>query len=193
MSTVTALPRVYTPDDLLRMPDGDRYELVDGRLVELSVSFDSSEIALAIGSLIRAHCRAHGSGRPAGPDCGYQCFPSHPGRVRKPDVSFIRADRLPPPEQLAEGFVLVRPDLAVEVVSPGDRVYDLREKLDDYRDAEIPLIWIVHPPSRSVEVIRLDGTRSELGPDDELTGEDILPDFRCRVADFFDGLPETTA
>ena len=68
---------------------------------------------------------------------------------------------------------------------------DLREKLDDYRDAEIPLIWIVHPPSRRVEVIRLDGTKSELGSDEELTGEDILPGFLCRVADFFAGLPAT--
>jgi Uma2 family endonuclease len=191
MSTVTAPIRELTPDDLLEMSDADRYELVDGRLVDAAMSFDSSEVALAIGSLIRAHCLANRSGRAAGADCGYQCFPSHPGRVRRPDVSFIRAERLPSPEQRAEGFVLVRPDLAVEVISPNDRVYDLEEKLDDYRDAGIPLVWLVYPPSRRVRVLRPGGPPIEFGPDDELTGEDILPGFRCRVADFFTGLPET--
>jgi len=189
MSTTASPPRRYTPDDLLAMPDGDRYELVDGRLVETPMSFDSSECALAIGSLIRAACLADGSGRVAGPDCGYQCFPLHPGRVRRPDVSSIRADRLPAPDRRAAGFILVRPDLAVEVVSPTDRAYDLREKLDDYRDAGIPLVWVVYPPSRRIHILRADGSTAEVGPDDELTGEAVLPGFRCRVADLFAGLP----
>jgi Uma2 family endonuclease len=190
MSTIAAPTRELTPDDLLEMPDGDRYELVDGRLVESVMSFDSGEVALAIGSLVRAHCLANRSGRVAGADCGYQCFPSHPGRVRRPDVSFIRAERLPPPEQRAEGFISVRPDLAVEVVSPSDRVYDLEEKLDDYRDAGIPLVWLVYPRSRRVRILRLEGPPTELGPDGELTGEDILPGFRCPVADLFSPPPE---
>ncbi len=51
MSTATATPgRELTPDDVLKMSGDSLYELVDGRLVELDVSFDSSEIGLAIGS-----------------------------------------------------------------------------------------------------------------------------------------------
>ena len=41
MSTITTTTR-YTPEDLLRMPDGKRYELVDGNLVETNVSLWSS-------------------------------------------------------------------------------------------------------------------------------------------------------
>src|SRR5262249_42419722 len=44
MSTV-ATPTRYTPEDLLKMPDGDRYELVDGQLVEHTMSLWSSYVA----------------------------------------------------------------------------------------------------------------------------------------------------
>ena len=50
------------------------------------------------------------------------------------------------PEMFEEGFTSIPPDLAVEVVSPNDTVYDLDEKLEDYRAAGIPLVWVVYPP-----------------------------------------------
>ena len=54
MSTMTAQARGLTPDDVLQMPDGKRYELVDGRLVEQEMSFKSqyaaSELALILGT-----------------------------------------------------------------------------------------------------------------------------------------------
>ena len=109
--------------------------------------------------------------------------------MRRPDVSCIRVDRLPPYEQIDAGFLSIRPDLAVEVISPNDLVYDLEEKLGDYRTASIPLIWLLYPPTRRARVLRPEGPPTELGPDDELTGEDVLPGFRCRVADLFAGPP----
>src|SRR5262249_52808621 len=55
MSTAEAKTR-YTPEDLLRMPDGDRYELIDGQLVEINVSTWSSYIAGRIERLLGAAC-----------------------------------------------------------------------------------------------------------------------------------------
>jgi hypothetical protein len=49
------------------------------------------------------------------------------------------------------------------------------------------LVWEVNPEIRLVHVHRKDGTASRLHPTDELTGEDVLPGFRCRVADLFPG------
>jgi Uma2 family endonuclease len=112
--------------------------------------------------------------------------------MRRPDVSLILAARMTP-ELFEEGFTSIRPDLAIEVISPKDRVYDLEEKLDDYRDVGVPLIWLIYPRSRRVRVLRPEGPPTELGPDDELTGEEILPGFRCRVADLFAGLPAMPA
>jgi Uma2 family endonuclease len=191
MSTIAASPpRLYTPDDLLKMPDGDRYELVDGRLVELNMSSKSQLVGTRLARFLGNHCE------PAGlayvfTENGYTCFPDKPNKMRKPDVSCIRADRIAF-EEIGEGYISIPPDLVVEVVSPNDLYYDLEEKLDDYRDAAIPLVWVVYPPSRRVRILRLEGPSTEIGPDDELTGEDVLPGFRCRVADLFVGLPETT-
>ncbi len=113
-------------------------------------------------------------------EAGYQCFPHDPGRVRKPDVSFIRYGRLPG-GVLPKGWIRIRPDLAVEVASPNDLVDELDEKLADYDKAGVPLIWVIYLGSRQVMVYRADGTVNRLRENDELSGEDVIPGFRCTV------------
>jgi Uma2 family endonuclease len=190
MSTVTAPPRrELTPDDVLAMSDDRLYELVDGRLVELNVSTDSSYIGGNVAHLLKTHCDSPRIAH-VFPEHGYTCFLGKRNRMRRPDVSLILAARMTP-EMFGQGFTSIRPDLAVEVISPNDRVYDLEEKLDDYRDVGIPLVWLIYPPSKRVRILRPERPPTELGPDDELTGEDVLPGFRCLVADLFAALPET--
>jgi Uma2 family endonuclease len=185
MSTVAVPTREFTPDDVLDMPDGDHYELVDGRLVELEMSSRSSYVGTRLARLLGNHRDPLGLAYVFS-ECGYTCFPGKPNQMRRPDVSCVRADRLPF-DRIGDGFLTIRPDLAVEVISPNDRVFDLEEKLDDYRDAGIPLIWLIYPPSRRVRILRPEGAPTELRPGDELTGEEVLPGFRCRVADLFAG------
>ena len=187
MSTI-AEPRSYTPDDLLAMPDGDRYELVDGNLVERSVSVLSSLVAFELGGLIRDHCRTHAPAWIFGPDCNYQCFPKHPRKVRKPDVSLIRHDRLSA-EQLGKGFLNLPPDLAVEVVSPNDLAYEVEDKVGEYREAGVRLVWVVYPQTRTVYLHRGDGSVAVARSGDDLDGEDVIPGFRCRVDELFPSLP----
>jgi Uma2 family endonuclease len=67
------------------------------------------------------------------------------------------------------------------VVSPNDLVEALEEKLDDYRAVQVPLVWVIYPEQRKVKVLRRDGSSSELREDDELSGEDVIPGFRCPV------------
>lgn len=174
----------YTSEELLALPDGDLYELVDGHLEERHVSGLSSFVGLKIGRLIMAHCEAGNLGWAFGADLGYRCFPSRPDTVRKPDASFIRQDRLTA-EGLEEGFLGIAPDLAVEVVSPNDLAYEIERKVQDYLAAGVRLVWVVVPPSRTVRIARADGTFALLGAEDRLSGEDVLPGFECRVGDLF--------
>ena len=183
MSTVTQKTR-YTPEDLLRMPDGDRYELVDGNLVERHMGFASGRIGGTVYYLLRTFSEANRRGWVLPADVGYQCFPDAPDKVRKPDVSFIRLERLAPDRE-PKGHSPIPPDLAVEVVSPNDLVYEVDAKVAEYLAAGVRLVWVIHPQSRTMEVHRLNGPSTILQACDELSGEDVVPGFRCRVEEIF--------
>ena len=182
------MPQVHTisPEDLLRMPDDRLYELVDGELREKNLM--GARACLTASQLIAAlvnYNRAHPSGL-IFTELTYQCFPHKPSQVRRPDISFIRFGRLPG-EVLPEGHIKIAPDLAVEVVSPNDEIDDLETKLEDYRKAQIPQVWIVYPNPECVRIHRLNGTITELRKGQELMGENILPGFSFAVADLFNG------
>lgn len=180
MSTALVTKTQYTPEDLLAMPDSKNYELVDGQLVERKMGIESSWVAGRVFSRLGRFCEEHGIGWALIPDSGYQCFPHDLGRVRKPDVSFVRYGRFPG-GVLPKGWAKIPPDLAVEVVSPNETTYELDEKLEDYRKAGVPLVWVINPNSRTVRLHRGDGSVRYLREDDELSGEDIVPGFRCAV------------
>ena len=183
------VPReLYTPEDLLHLSEEKSYELVDGVLKERYVSRLSSWVSGEILGILRDYCRRTKLGRVFSAEAMYQCFPNRPRSIRKPDASLILNANMPA-DGLGNGNFFVRPDLAVEVISPNDEYEEFDAKLGDYLSAGIPLIWIVCPNNRTVTVMKTDGSSLRLGGDAEITGETVLPDFRCRIADFF---PEAT-
>ncbi len=176
--------KTYTPEDLLSMPDRKNYELVDGQLVERNVSVLLSWVGGRLYRILDVFAEDHGLGWAWPADLGYQCFPDDPRKVRKPDVSFIRKERQP--EGLtSEGYQYIPPDLAAEVISPHDLSYEVEAKVVEYLDAGVPLIWVIDPEQRTVRIHRRDGSVSWLREKDELSGEDIMPEFRCPVAAIF--------
>jgi Uma2 family endonuclease len=173
-----------TPDELLRMGGrGKSYELIHGRLVEKHAGVRSRWIAGEIFARLNA-AGEKGAGWALPPACGYTCFPDDPHKVRKPDASFILRGRLPG-ERLPRGFCSIRPDVAAEVVSPNDLFSEVLDKVAEYLDAGVRLVWIANPDHRTIHIYRADGSTSLLRENDELTGEDVLPGFRCRVGDLF--------
>jgi Uma2 family endonuclease len=175
---------VLEPEILDTIPGGERYEFVHGRPVEKPMGAESDEIALGIGARLRAHVLGQGLGRVFGSQTGYRCFPHDPKLVRKPDASFVAAARLPA-DGLPRGDFRIRPDLAVESISPNELFEEVEEKLADYHAAGIPLVWVISPISRTVQVRRADGSAAVLRGDAELSGEGVIPGFACRVADLF--------
>lgn len=130
MNTLSTLAQ-HSPEELLNLPDGPRYELIDGQLVERKRGARFSRIAAVLIRLLDQYAHAQGLGLVFATDCGYQIFPNNPSRVRYPDGSFIKRGRLPNDEP-PEGHVRTAPDLVVEVVSPNDLAEELEEKLEDY-------------------------------------------------------------
>lgn len=191
MSTTETVRR-YTPEDLLKLTDGDRYELVDGELVENNMSGLSSLVAGNLFRLVGNHVTEQKLGYVLPPDCGYQCFPFAPGKVRRPDGSFIRAERISI-EELESGYVTIAPDLAIEVVSPNDLAYELNAKVGEYLRAGVKLVWVIDPQSRTMTIHRPDGTDSRLHENEELTGEAVLPGFKCRIGELLPEVPLKSA
>ena len=77
------------------------------------------------------------------------------------------------------------PDLAVEVLSPSDRIADALAKIAMYLDAGVRLVWLVDPADQTVTIFRPETTPSKLAADDTLDGGDVLPDFRVPVVEIF--------
>jgi Uma2 family endonuclease len=182
-----------TPEELLAMSDGGHFELIDGELTERNASLLSSRVAVRLARRLDVHCEEHDLGWVVDAECGYACFPWKPDRIRRPDVSFIAAGRLPSLEERSEGYVTIPPDLAVDVVSPNDRVGELDEMVDEYLRAGVRLVWVVRPSARAVQVFRGGRSESWLWAADNLSGEDVLSGFRCRVDELFPPPSETEA
>ena len=178
-----------TEDDLLERlrRTGRGCELVDGILVEKDMSWDASAIAAEIIFLIKLFLRERHLGGMVVGEHGNVWLPV--GRIRMPDVAYVSAARLraagtprPPVPHLA-------PNLAVEVLSPGNTPREMERKLDDYFASGVELVWYVDPPSRTVRVFAARDAVATLGAGDTLDGGGVLPGFAVTVADLF-GEPE---
>ena len=173
-------PIRFTPDDVLRLEDQELFELVGGNLLGKTPSSLSSQTVGIVIARLGLYVRLTNAGS-VYLKLSFQCFPTDPDLVRRPDIAFIVTDRL---SQVAEeGHVKIAPDLAIEVISPNDKIYDLDEKLDDYWSAGVKLVWAVNPKFRWIRVHRPDRSVVELHESDTLTGEPVFPGLSLAVKD----------
>ena len=175
--------RTYTVDEFERLPDSVGYELVDGHLVERAVSKESSRIAARIIYFLQSATIKTSEAEVYGADLTYTCFKDPAVNGRRADASVVRRSRL---KEIGDvGTMPIPADLVVEVVSPNDEVYELSRKIELYLSSGVGLVWVVEPEPKIVYVHRQDGTVTKLRENDEITGEKALPEFRCKVAEFF--------
>lgn len=106
-----------------------------------------------------------------------------PDTVRGPDVLFFEdAAKV---EDVEEKYGDTPPLLAVEVLSPNDTVTKLTQRVVEQLDFGTKLVWVLDPDSESVAVYRPGKQPYLLKKDEELSGDDVLPDFHCKVTEFF--------
>jgi Uma2 family endonuclease len=158
-------------------------EFIDGEWRERTVSVQADAVIVNLLTALREHVRATKIGRVQGPECGYQCFPDDPKRVRKPDASFIAAGRLSA-DQL-QGNARIAPDLAAEVASPNDKVFELNRKVTEYLAVGVKLVWLVFPLTRAVWVLRSDGTGGWVAGSGQVSGEGVIPGFAISLDTLF--------
>jgi Uma2 family endonuclease len=75
--------------------------------------------------------------------------------------------------------------LAVEVFSPSDRMTGLTRRIGQFLKWGVPLVWLLDPEEHTVTVFRADRAPEVIESNQELTGDGVLSEFRCPVADLF--------
>ena len=184
-----SITTLMTAEQLMRMPkDGHRYELVSGELRTMSpTGAQHAALIWRLAELLGPFVRKHDLGLGMGGDPGF-VLSRDPDTVLAPDVAFISRERLAT-NPAGPAFWRGAPDLAVEVMSPNDRVHEVDEKAKAWIEAGVRMVWVVNPAWRTVTVYRSATDLKTLTEDSDLDGQDVLPGFRCRVADLFLTVP----
>ncbi len=181
---MTTKTRRMTADELLRMPDdGNRYELIRGNIKRMPLrgGFHGKQTGSIQGSL-GMHARANGLGVVYAADTGF-LLEMDPDLVLAPDVAFIRRER----QHMGDTarYIPVAPDLAVEVISPSDRLTQVHEKALEWLAHGVRMVIVVNPRNRTVQVYRSPTDIATLTEADTLDGGDVVPGWRMAVADIF--------
>lgn len=173
--------------------EGKTFDLIEGVVYEVVTGGEHGEITSHFEWHIRNHVLKHRLGRVTSAETGYLLYknpePAGKDTVLGPDIGFVTLARAPKP--FGEGYVPFAPDLAVEVVSPGNSSEDIELKVETYLKYGTRLVWLVYPKQVKVRVCRPNSgepggfSGGYLNADDLLTGGDVLPGFQILVADIF--------
>jgi Uma2 family endonuclease len=104
--------------------------------------------------------------------------------VRAPDVAFVSRARVETVGEV-EGFRPRAPDLAVEVISPGDGYTEVEEKIFAWLDAGTKMVVVVNPRQQSVTVYRSQTDITAFTEAGVLDGVDVVPGFELAVREIF--------
>jgi Uma2 family endonuclease len=180
-------PGAATEADLLALAEAnDRRlcELVDGILVEKAMGFHEARLASLLIGFLHVYLQETGLGFTASADAPRRLGP---GLVRLPDVSYYAWTRFPGRRVPKSPVVEMAPDLAVEIISASNRRGEMDRKLGEYFAAGTRRVWYVYPEERRVRVFHSAESSLDLGQDEVLTEEELLPGFALPLREWFAG------
>jgi Uma2 family endonuclease len=177
-------PGTATEKDLLRIHSQDKRlcELIDGTLVEKDVGYEESLLAGILLTFLNNFVMPRRLGLVTG-EAGMVKLAPH--RIRIPDVAFVARNRLRGGRVPTQAIPRLVPNLAVEVLSRGNTVREMDEKLVEYFQAGVELVWFVDLRARTVEVFTAPGESNVLRENQTLTGGAVLPGFKLKLKELF--------
>ncbi len=175
-------------DDFLQIPDdGFNYELIDGVVVmSPSPTPQHQAVAMEISVQIGSYLRDHPVGQAfAELDVHLGRGPTGGDLVYKPELIFVRAERLAPMREKIVGA----PELVVEVISRGSRRLDSETKKDDYQRFGVREYWLIDPQRKVMTFYRMQESRFvEVPAEGDTFASEAVPGFTLdlpRVRDTF--------
>lgn len=182
---MSATTQTMTADELFMMPDDDnRYDLIKGELRKMSpAGSEHGAIIVRLTVALGQYVEENDLGEVFGAETGFK-LSSNPDTVLGPDVAFVSNEKIPP-TGIPVAYWPGAPDLAVEVVSPGNTRREIEEKIEEYLAAGVRAVWIINPKRRTVTVHRANAEPVTLAESDILNGEDVVPGFQYTIARLF--------
>jgi Uma2 family endonuclease len=181
---MTTTTKPITADELFAMGDIGRCELIHGELVMMSpAGAEHGVIALRFGGELRTFVDAHGLGVVFGAETGFRL--AH-DLVIAPDAAFVRKARLA--GGIPTEFFPGAPDLAVEVISPGDRMREVAEKVNRWLAHGSRSVWVAHPKKLTTTVHRTGQEPEVFDVHQTLVDEGVLPGFQLPLSKIFRGV-----
>ena len=192
MQTFTTNPAIatktWTDEAFMALPDdGHHYEIINGELIDMG---NSGALHGYVCSLALAVLAGYILPKKLGVILDSStAFKMKNGNKRSPDIAFFAKERLQGMAVLPSGYLEGAPDLAVEVLSPGNTVEEIEDKLTEYFENGSRLVWVIHPTQHYVLVYRSAQEPDRLLKEkDSLDGEEVIPGFSLAIADLFQKL-----
>lgn len=188
MATET-LPKGMTAEefyDWANRPEnaGRRLELDGGEVVEMPSPGElHGFVCWLAGMVLGTYLFRRGAGYICSNDTGLIVH-RRPDTVRGPDLLLFLESRSA--GEMSRGHCDRLPALVVEVVSPSDPEKATNRRVRQYLERGVPLVWVIYPETRLVNVCRPNEFHKTLDESDELTGNGVLPDFACPVRHLFE-------
>ena len=171
-----------TVEEFFELPEGDlNYELIDGRAIaKMSPKSFHSAVQAALIILLQNWCQNKGR---VYPEWAIRLERNGADWVPVPDLSYTSYNRLSADWILDEACP-VAPELAIEIISPGQTFGDLAEKATDYLQAGVAIVWLIDTKAQTITVFYPDtlpqtfrGTstiKNELLPELAITPQQIF-------------------
>jgi len=169
--------KTYTYADYMKFPEGERIEIIEGRIYNMSLAPSRkhqeiiSKLLIEIGSYIKAnngHCKVY----PAPFDVILKNDveeTNNSKNIVQPDISVI-CDK----SKLTDKGCTGSPDLIIEVVSPFNTSSDYVRKLNLYEQYKVREYWIVNPMKETILVYMLDDTMQYAAPESHTFKDKVI-------------------
>jgi Uma2 family endonuclease len=184
-SVLTKLMTAEEFYDFVNRPENrDRhFELEEGEVVEVSRPGEKHCVVCGNGvGILWSYTRQRKKGYVCSNDMGL-VLEREPDTVRGPDISlYLETRKL---KDLEVKWPKRLPKLIVEVLSPNDRRSKMQKRIYKFLEKGVAMVWLLDPEEETLTIFLPNRQPIVLEGDEEVSGLRALPEFRCKVSDFF--------
>jgi Uma2 family endonuclease len=155
--------------------EDDNVELIDGVVIPKMAAQDPHEDLFRFLFIFLAlYIEEHGLGMVRG---SRTFVPITPYKGRLPDILFVRKER---EDIVGQKGLTSAPDLAIEIISPGDTEMDIMQLQSDYEQIGTKEFWIIDQPRKQVRAFLLDKVKNVFVPiklDENILRSEVVTGF----------------